>query len=176
MLLNILGCLVCIPAYWAVTVHCAYPVTLDLIFTILLTELNRLVNEGRRLQFYEEEESPEYLPPSRGESSDGSVYDEKHVGFTETQIVPQSRLDAMAAVVGWREDPALFTRALQSYKNAKHCVFMLVGIDGDDVPDRDMVDVFNIVSIHHVKHAICVYMYTHICTCIVESSRELKVG
>ncbi|KAM0254323.1 hypothetical protein ACHAQJ_006909 [Trichoderma viride] len=142
MLLNITGCLVCIPAYWVVTVHCHYPVTLDLVFTILLTELNRLVNEGRRLQFYEEE-SPESFPPSPDESFDGHFYDEKNVGVSVTQIVPQSRLDCMAAVVGWREDPALFTRALESYKSTKHCTFMLIGIDGDDEADGDMVDVFN---------------------------------
>lgn len=151
MLLNVIGCLVSIPAYWAVAVHCHYPVTLDLVLTILLTELNRLVNEGRRLQFYEEE-SPEPLLPPRDEKSDGDgFYDEKRAGFLETQTqtqgVPPSRLDCMAAVVGWREDPALFTRALESYKSARHCKFMLVGIDGDDGPDRDMVDVF-----HHVSH------------------------
>lgn len=145
MLLNIVGCLLFTPAYWVITVHCRYPVTLDLIMTILLTELNRLVNEGRRLQFYEEE-SPEPLLPTQDEKSDDGFYDEKKVGFSKTQIAPQSRLDCMAAVVGWREDPALFTRALQSYKSAKHCIFMLVGIDGDDAPDRDMVDVFNSVS------------------------------
>ncbi|RFU74084.1 glycosyltransferase family 2 [Trichoderma arundinaceum] len=142
MLLNIIGCLISIPGYWAVTVHCHYPVTLDLILTILLTELNRLVNEGRRLQFYEEE-SPEPLLLPRDENSDDGIYDEKKVGFLETQIAPQSRLDCMAAVVGWREDPALFTRALESYKNARHCAFMLVGIDGDEALDHDMVDVFN---------------------------------
>lgn len=158
MLINVIGCLISVPAYWAITVHCRYPVTLDLVFTILLTELNRLVNEGRRIQFYEEE-SPEPLLPPRDEkylltpqdegygSYNSTPYNEKNLSFMESQIVPQSRLDSMAAVVGWREDPALFTRALESYKNAKHCTFMLIGIDGDDVADRDMVDVFNIVSV-----------------------------
>ncbi|KAH0524547.1 hypothetical protein TsFJ059_007044 [Trichoderma semiorbis] len=143
MLLHVAGCLLFTPLYWAFAIHCRYPVTLDLILTILLTELNRLVNEGRRLQFYEED--PEPMMPPQDEKSDDGFYDEKKVGFTvtETQIVPQSRLDSMAAVVGWREDPALFTRALESYKSAMHCKFMLVGIDGDDVPDQDMVDVFN---------------------------------
>ncbi|KAL7898575.1 glycosyltransferase family 2 protein [Trichoderma sp. SZMC 28014] len=165
MLINVIGCLVSIPAYWAITVHCHYPVTLDLVFTILLTELNRLVNEGRRIQFYDEE-SPEPLLPPRDEkylltpqdegygSYTSTPYNEKNMSFMESQIVPQSRLDSMAAVVGWREDPALFTRALESYKSAKHCTFMLVGIDGDDVADRDMVDVFNIVfpTQSHVIH------------------------
>lgn len=146
MLLHVAGCLLFTPVYWAFAIHCRYPVTLDLILTILLTELNRLVNEGRRLQFYEED--PEPMMPPQDEKSDDGLFDEKKVGFSETEIVLQSRLDSMAAVVGWREDPALFTRALESYKSATHCKFMLVGIDGDDVPDQDMVDVFNSVS-HH---------------------------
>ncbi|KAL7812448.1 family 2 glycosyltransferase [Trichoderma aethiopicum] len=146
MLFNLVGCLLLTPAYWAISVHCRYPVTLDLILTIVLTELNRLVNEGRRLQFYEQEEPPERpLASPRDERSDDGFYDEKHVGFSVTEIEPQSRLDCMAAVVGWREDPALFARALQSYKSAKHCMFMLVGIDGDEAADQDMVDVFNTV-------------------------------
>jgi hyaluronan synthase len=179
MLLNVIGCLISIPAYWAITVHCHYPVTLDLVFTILLTELNRLVNEGRRIQFYDEE-SPEPLLPPRDEkrslspprdegysSYSSTPYDEKSMSFMESQIVPQSSLDSMAAVVGWREDPALFTRALESYKNAKHCTFMLVGIDGDDVADRDMVDVFNIVSVQAYMH-ICTSS-VHICaTCLLD--------
>ena len=55
------------------------------------------------------------------------------------------QLDCMAAVVGWREDPALFTRALESYKTARGCMFLMVGIDGDEAQDQDMVDVFNLV-------------------------------
>ncbi|TFB01012.1 Hyaluronan synthase 2 [Trichoderma ghanense] len=153
MLLNVVGCLLLTPAYWAVSVHCRYPVTLDLILTIVLTELNRLVNEGRRQQFYEQEEPPTRPPSPRDERSDDGFYDEKRVGFSVTEIEPQSRLDCMAAVVGWREDPALFARALQSYKSAKHCMFMLIGIDGDEAADQDMVDVFNYVS-HHAESTL----------------------
>lgn len=167
MALNVIGCLVSIPAYWAITVHSRYPVTLDLVFTILLTELNRLVNEGRRIQFYEED-SPEPLLPPRDEgygSYTSTPYDEKNMSFMESQIMPQSRLDSMAAVVGWREDPALFTRALESYKNTKHCTFMLIGIDGDDAADGDMVDVFNTVSVYQAYKHICIYTsYMHLYT------------
>ena len=37
----------------------------------------------------------------------------------------------MAAIVGWREDPALYQRALESYRRARGCVFLLAGIDGE---------------------------------------------
>ncbi|KAK5988931.1 Hyaluronan synthase 1-like protein [Cladobotryum mycophilum] len=138
MFLNILGCFMCIPIYWVITVHCRFPVTLDLFMTITLTELNRFVNEGRRIRFYEQE-SPDPLLPPRDEKVDN-----EKMNFLESQPMPQSRLDCMAAVVGWREDPELFTRALESYKAASKCVFMLVGIDGDDEEyDQDMVNVFN---------------------------------
>lgn len=102
--------------------------------TIALAELNRFINEGRRMKFYEDEPVP---------MMEEKVYNEK-ADFLESQPVePQSRLDCMAAVVGWREDPILFTRALQSYRAASNCSFLLVGIDGNDEPDQDMVDVFN---------------------------------
>ncbi|GLI73655.1 hypothetical protein PoHVEF18_001875 [Penicillium ochrochloron] len=48
----------------------------------------------------------------------------------------------MAAIVGYREDPELFARALDSYKTAAECRFVLVGVDGDETPDMEMVRVF----------------------------------
>lgn len=53
----------------------------------------------------------------------------------------------MAAIVGYREDLALFVRALESYKDAAECRFVLVGVDGDDTPDMEMVRVFQQVGI-----------------------------
>ena len=52
----------------------------------------------------------------------------------------------MAAIVGYREDPELFARALDSYKTAAECRFVLVGVDGDDTPDMEMVRVFQEVG------------------------------
>lgn len=54
--------------------------------------------------------------------------------------------ECMAAIVGYREDPDLFARALDSYKTAAECRFVLVGVDGDDTPDMEMVRVFQQVS------------------------------
>jgi hyaluronan synthase len=114
------------------TVHCHYPVTLDTIVTIALAELNRFNNEGRRMKFYESETRVrEKADPEKTASDVRSA---------------TPKLQCMAAVVGWREDPALFTRALESYKSAKGCTFVLVGIDGDEEADQDMVDVFEKVS------------------------------
>lgn len=136
--LNIAGCIVCLPVYWIATVHCRWPVTLDLVLTIALTELTRYVNEGRRMAYYEE-----CQPPVVREKVDP----EKAALEFELQLQSAPRLDCMAAVVGWREDPSLFTRALEGYKATRGCVFLIVGIDGDEAQDRDMVDVFDMVSL-----------------------------
>lgn len=115
------------------TVSTKFPITLDLLMTIALAELNRFVNEMRRqklsrLQYRHES-------PIR-EKEDWLKWD-----LNVERAAP--RLDCMAAVVGWREDPSLFHRALKSYTSAKGCVFLLVGIDGDGPEDQDMVNVFN---------------------------------
>ncbi|KAH7178917.1 hypothetical protein DER46DRAFT_622454 [Fusarium sp. MPI-SDFR-AT-0072] len=101
--------------------------TIDILLGIILTECNRFANEGRRISFYstlQREDSPE-----GGKSS-----------FSTHSSAP--KLDCLSAVVGYREDPALFTRALESYKVARGQAFMLVGIDGNDAEDQDMVNVF----------------------------------
>lgn len=144
---NILGCLMAFPIYWIMTVNCRYPVTLDLACTILLAELNRFVNEGRRIGFYSEQSRPR------------SKMDSEKLDLERQSASP--RLDCVAAVVGWREDPTLFTQALESYKVARHCSFMLVGIDGDEEEDQDMARVFN-----KVRHELFLYkIYSDILRC-----------
>ncbi|KPM39253.1 hypothetical protein AK830_g7302 [Neonectria ditissima] len=135
--LNIVGCMLAFPVYWFMTVHCRYPVTLDLVCTIALAELNRFVNEGRRMAFYSEQSRPR------------SKMDAEKVDLEKQSSSPS--LDCVAAVVGWREDPTLFTQALESYRAAKHCSFMLVGIDGDEEEDQDMVRVFEKVYPHQSR-------------------------
>jgi hyaluronan synthase len=139
-LLNIAGCILCLLVYWVATVHCRWPVTLDFVLTVALTELTRYINEGRRIAYYEEE--------NLSQVAREKVNPEKAALDLELSVLSGPRLDCMAAVVGWREDPALFTRALESYKRTRGCVFLLVGIDGDEAEDRDMIDVFNMVRRH----------------------------
>ncbi|KFA71255.1 hypothetical protein S40288_07796 [Stachybotrys chartarum IBT 40288] len=132
---NILGCIVALPLYWMMTVSSPCPVTLDTIVTVLLAELNRFLNEGRRMKFYEQE------------SRVRDKADPEKSGLDARTATP--KLQCMAAVVGWREEPGLFTRALESYRAAKGCRFVLVGIDGDEAPDEDMVRVFHKVYPEH---------------------------
>jgi hyaluronan synthase len=57
-----------------------------------------------------------------------------------------SCLATMAQVVGWKEEPELFSRALESYREAEGLRFLLVGVDGDSAEDMEMLDVFHKVS------------------------------
>lgn len=136
MFLNTTGCLLILPAFYFATVQTMYPTTLDIIIGIILTEYNRYANEGRRMSFYSTQNGPvrQKNDPERAP-----------VALEKGQ--PVSKLTCMAAVVGYREDTKLFTRALESYKGARGNAFMLIGIDGDDAEDEDMVDVFNKVGL-----------------------------
>ncbi|KAK7428156.1 hypothetical protein QQZ08_005396 [Neonectria magnoliae] len=111
---------------------------MDMLINIMLTECNRFSNEGRRMSFYS--------TWNRSSRHDNDTVRGK--ADLEMQK-PPSKLNCMVAVVGYREDPELFTRALESYKNARGHSFMIVGIDGDDAEDQDMADVFDKVYSHH---------------------------
>ena len=149
-LVNVVGCVVCLPLYWLVTVHCRWPVTLDLFITVALTELNRLVNEGRRMALREKESMPS--PCLEKAELGGGL--KQHVVTYERSGTPDPSVDVMAAVVGWREDPDLFRRALESYQGTRCCKFLLVGIDGDEDADQDMVNVFNEVRFFSLSSAM----------------------
>lgn len=130
--LNVIGCALAIPLYYLTTAHSRYPVTLDIIITIAFTELNRYVIEGCRIAFFGQR---------RHDLETADEIEEKAAIYSESQPEPP-RLECLAAVVGWREDPALYARALESYKSSNACVFLLAGIDGDEAEDQDMARVF----------------------------------
>lgn len=143
--LNALGCVLALPIQYFMTIGIEYPFTVDLLLSIFLTELSQIVNERRRQNV---------------QSCDLKDEDAKLGGKQEmlcrveedTAKAPKApTIGCLAAVVGWREDPGLFTRALESYKTTG-CVFLLLGIDGDEAPDQDMVNIFNQVSSRAIKH------------------------
>ncbi|KAL1836418.1 hypothetical protein VTJ49DRAFT_5168 [Mycothermus thermophilus] len=133
--LNFLGCLLALPVWFATTAHTRFPVTLDFIITIALTELNRFVIEGCRSTFFFQRPRDDWQEEWNEKVGPDASHLEKQPETLEIQC--------MAAIVGWREDPSLYARALESYKSARSCVFVLCGIDGDEKEDQDMVDVFN---------------------------------
>ncbi|KAK7402900.1 hypothetical protein QQX98_011350 [Neonectria punicea] len=137
-LINVIGCIFIIPVFYLATVQSLYPMTMDMLINIMLTEYNRFSNEGRRLSFY----STSNGSPRQ---NNGTVRGKADLEMQK----PPSKLNCMVAVVGYREDPELFTRALESYKSARGHSFMIIGIDGDDAEDQDMADVFDKVYPHH---------------------------
>ncbi|RAH86877.1 hypothetical protein BO86DRAFT_428717 [Aspergillus japonicus CBS 114.51] len=124
-MLNGLGCLLVLPLYYYLTAATRHPLTLDLLLTILAAEYNRFTNERRRRRVSQP-------------TAAAAAADPEKPRVMEAHSAP----DCMAAVVGYREDPGLFARALNSYRAAEGCRFMLVGIDGDEEADMEMVRVF----------------------------------
>lgn len=123
--LNFMGCIIVLPIYSIITAYTRHPLTLDVLLTIFAAEYNRFSNESRRQKLQ---------GPSR------TVQDPEKASYLSAST--DRVTECMAAIVGYREDPELFARALDSYKLAAECRFILVGVDGDDVPDMEMVRVF----------------------------------
>ncbi|CRL28903.1 unnamed protein product [Penicillium camemberti] len=123
--LNLLGCILVVPLYLFITHFTRHPATLDILMTIFSAEYNRFANESRRRQL---------KAPSH------AVQDPENACYRLTDA--KKATECMATIVGYREDPDLFARALGSYKTAAECRFVLVGVDGDDTPDMEMVHVF----------------------------------
>jgi hyaluronan synthase len=130
--LNIAGCVVVFLLYRAAALNTYYPATVDLLISILLAEYCRFNNEGRRIAFRQAASHP-------GPKDKEDV--EKQALAASYQREAESS-EAIAAVVGWREDPALWARCLESYKTAVGCKFLLAGIDGHESDDTEMIDVF----------------------------------
>lgn len=118
-----------LPIYSIITGYTRHPLTIDILLTIFAAEYNRYSNDRRRRQLKS--------PPR-------PTYDLEKAGHLLGN--EPSSTECMAAIVGYREDPDLFARALESYKNVKECRFVLVGVDGNDVPDMEMVQVFQKVA------------------------------
>lgn len=102
---------------------------INTLLTIFLAELNRFLNERRRQRFR------------------ASLRPTVNSDFTEkTSSLPEAPNTSMpqciAAIIGYREDPDLFKRVLASYKDAQNCPFTIIGIDGHEIEDQKMVQIF----------------------------------
>ncbi len=95
-----------------------FPIMFESIWQISLAEVNRRKNV-RRIQQLER----------RITSTD------------EEDGIPGKELAVrhMASVVGYREEPNLFRKCLQSYRGSPGLELMIVGIDGDHDGDMEMV-------------------------------------
>jgi hyaluronan synthase len=127
---NFIGCIIAALLYYYLTLHWSeHLYTFDTIQTIFLAEYCGWSNEKARSRSLRlEHEAQEKL------------------SLAEKGDLSENRLDCIAAVVGYREDPSIFTKALESYSNTKGCRFVLIGIDGNGAKDQVMVDIFQKVK------------------------------
>ncbi|KAL5941065.1 hypothetical protein ACKVV1_005793 [Pyricularia oryzae] len=136
--LNILGCICVFLLHRAAGVYTQYPALVDLLISVFFAEYCRFTNEGRRIALAKAEDAAreQYLDVAQQESK---------IGLGPPPAAHLS-CDAVAMIVGWREDPTLWRRCLESYRNADGWAFMVVGIDGDDAEDEEMIDIFRETS------------------------------
>ncbi|KAK7987414.1 hypothetical protein PG989_007729 [Apiospora arundinis] len=149
--LNVLGCMCIFPLYRAAGVNTRYPATVDLLISIFFAEYCRFTNEGRRIALSSEREAAasssekgrdlRLLDDYGGGAGDRDHDDESTIGLAPPEPASPSG-DAIATIVGWREDPGLWRRCLESYKTASGWAFLIVGIDGDEPDDQEMIGVF----------------------------------
>lgn len=104
-----------------------FPITFESIWQISLAEINRRKNI-RRIRALEQ------------------PLDEE----TGIKDKSQTAVRLMASVVGYREEPNLFRKCLQSYRGSPGLELMLVGIDGDGEGDMEMVHIAGEVSLPFV--------------------------
>ncbi|KAJ5740741.1 hyaluronan synthase [Penicillium malachiteum] len=121
--LNFIDCIVAAAIYGYGLKYLEQPLTFDMIVSILLAEFWRWGNNQRRKRAALQEENSQLGLAEKGKSS-------------------EQRLDCVAAVVGYREEPGLWRTALESYSKAQNCRFLLICVDGDAEEDREMVEVF----------------------------------
>ncbi|KAJ8116654.1 hypothetical protein OPT61_g1972 [Boeremia exigua] len=133
---NFVGCLVAAALYYYFTLYWSdYLYTFDTILTVYLEEYCGWANERVRKsgQVYQQEKT---------EFTSHFDVAEKGESRALPNHLPKSELGCIAAIVGYREDPSIFTRALESNLDAEGCQFVLVCIDGDGPNDQAMVDIF----------------------------------
>lgn len=69
----------------------------------------------------------------------GSTHDDNAI---ESLAPRDEDVQAVATVVGWREDPVWYTKCLNSLKHNRNCELVVAGIDGNEPEDEKMVDIF----------------------------------
>ncbi len=101
-----------------------YPITLQTLYNLLLAEISRSKNIRRVTMF------------NRARCADDNIgkdHSPRHV-------------PCVATVVGYREDPSLYRRCLESYKGLDEIEMLVAGIDGNLHEDQQMMDIFLDVS------------------------------
>lgn len=106
----------------------SFPITLESVWQIGLAEVNRRKNVERIRRLEQKHAADE----EKGGSLKASAV--RHI----------------ASVVGYREEPVLFKKCLESYLGSPGLEIMLVGVDGDSGEDMEMVRVAESVSYSNI--------------------------
>ena len=133
---NFIGCLVAAALYCYTTLYWSdYLYTFDTIITVYLAEQCGWDNERVRRSIQKQE-------GKKGNIHSSLSVAEKGEHYTRSDRSSELEYGCIAAIVGYREDPIIFTKALQSYKDAEGCQFVLTCIDGNEAEDQVMVEIF----------------------------------
>jgi hyaluronan synthase len=100
-----------------------YLIITDLLLQIVMAEYNLVANRKRNAS-------------CRRKSFQKTPHSTSHT------IIP-----SIACIIGYRENPSIFEQCLQSYHSAIGCAHLVVGIDGNQDADLDMVRVFQTVRL-----------------------------
>ncbi|CAI6331792.1 unnamed protein product [Periconia digitata] len=134
--LNFLGCMAAAVVYAYLLLYSNHLWTIDTGASIFLAEYCGWSNEKLRKKSTGDDQL-------HNEKSDDLSLAEKGGYFLDAKSdYDEAKLGCIAAVVGYREDPIIFNKALESYLQADGCRFMLVCIDGNSLEDQEMVDIF----------------------------------
>ncbi|RDW71628.1 hypothetical protein BP6252_08191 [Coleophoma cylindrospora] len=97
-----------------------FPISIYTIYSIGLTEITKHKNRSR-LSKFKDAEDDEF----------------------DVERLPLQPISSIATIVGYREEPSLYQRALESYQDQNDVRILIAGIDGNEDSDMEMVNVFN---------------------------------
>lgn len=128
---NFIGCIVVTFGFFYAFFNIKYVLAIDTGLAILVAEYCDWSNRKVRLKgtkIYQQKTDAVKL------AEEGNL--------NEKMELPLTKECCIVSVVGYREDPAIFTMALESYSKADGCKFVLACVDGNQQEDREMVQVF----------------------------------
>ncbi|KAL1858039.1 hypothetical protein Daus18300_010151 [Diaporthe australafricana] len=119
--------------------------TVDAIIKLLLTFIYTHVNsqqKGERAKAHEPFSSRNTLPQLT--SQEPAVLEELKAPLVgvDNLSLDDEEPGVVGCVVGWREDEELYARCLESLISTPSCTAIVAGVDGDEVEDERMVEVF----------------------------------
>lgn len=127
--------------YLILTVDALVKLSLTFLYTHLNSEKKRKHTEDRE-SLPTEKNLPQLEPQGLCELEEAKVPSVRIDDLSLTDREPE----VIGCVVGWREDEELYARCLESLHSTPSCTSIVAGIDGDEVEDERMVDVFQRVN------------------------------